>query len=100
MTTGESCTYKIKSCGAAPAFAMKNSSTATDSKVNITFVEFNEKKMNMTKAGKPIKNCTVKNSGPQGNDTKGGQAKPARKRKDGKMTKNETVEGEKKAVEE
>lgn len=100
MTTGETCSYKIKSCGASPAFRMKNASTATNTKVNITYMEFNEKKMNMT-SGKPNKSGNkVANSGRQGNDTKGGQMKPKRQKKDGSMTKNESVDAEMKAVKE
>lgn len=48
MTTGESCSYKVKSCGASPAFKLKDSSTCDNKKVNITYLEFNEKKVNMT----------------------------------------------------
>ena len=39
MTTGESCTYKIKSTKGSPAFKLSNSSV-TDSKVNVTYIEY------------------------------------------------------------
>lgn len=104
MTTGDSCSYKIKSKKGSPAFKMSNSSTAGDSKVNITFVEFEMAKVNYTNAtgrggdkspdsGMAAKNQSFENSGNQG--TKGGQKKPSRKTSNGTMTKDESMDSEK-----
>jgi len=40
LTSGESCTYMIKSSCGSPAFNTKNFSGMNDSNVNITFIEF------------------------------------------------------------
>jgi len=104
MNNGESCSYKIKSKKGSPAFKLSNSSTAGDSKVNITFVEFEMAKVNYTNAtgrggdkspdsGMAAKNQSFENSGNQG--TKGGQKKPSRKTSNGTMTKDESMDSEK-----
>lgn len=88
INNGESCSYKIKSKKGSPAFKLSNSSTAGDSKVNITFVEFEMAKVNYTNAtgrggdkspdsGMAAKNQSFENSGNQG--TKGGQKKTIQK---------------------
>lgn len=46
MTNGDSCTYMIKSSRGSPAFKVSNDSTISDSKVNITYVEYESSKTN------------------------------------------------------
>lgn len=109
MSTGESCTYKIRSKKGSPCFKLSNDSTADDTKVNITFVEFDNRKVNKTGSasgsssspedGMPARNQSFENSGKQGNSTKGGQQLPARKKKDGGMTRNESMSEEKEYLE-
>jgi hypothetical protein len=110
MTSGESCSYKIKSRKGSPCFKVSNDSTITDSKVNITFVEFNEKKVNKTnntgsgenvspREGMPSRNQSFENSGEQGNSTKGGQKMPKRRKGDGSMTNETDVSEEKEYIE-
>jgi len=94
LTDGESCSYNIKSCGASPAFKVSDNSTAADSKVNVTYYEFDESKTEMD-GKKPKKNSSFENSGEQGNSTKGGQKKPSRKSKNGTMVNETTVTEEK-----
>lgn len=83
MSDGDSCTYKIKSSKGSPAFRVSNDSTITDSKVNITYVEFESSMVNKTttygtgadkspKEDMPARNQSFENSGEQGNATKGG----------------------------
>ena len=40
MTTGESCTFKIKAACGAPAFKVKRSSTALDETFDVSFLEY------------------------------------------------------------
>jgi hypothetical protein len=51
MTDGDSCTYIIKSRKGSPCFKVSNDSNITDSKVNITYVEFESSKTNQTDSG-------------------------------------------------
>ena len=40
MTDGETCTYKLKSSKGSPAFKLSDDATTDDSKVEITYIEF------------------------------------------------------------
>ena len=78
----------IKSSKGSPAYSVSEDSNITDSKVNITYIEFESTKTNITsngtgsdkspKEGMPARNQSYENSGEQGNSSKGGQKKPAR----------------------
>jgi hypothetical protein len=103
MEVGESCTYRIKAKNGSPAFKVTAESTATNGKVNITYVEFNEKKVKKGRRGKtatdapdddlPLKNSTFSNSGKQGR--KGGQKKAKRRTADGEEVDGESIDEEK-----
>lgn len=106
MDDGESCTYKIKSSKGSPCFKVSNESNIDDRKINITYVEFEENKVNKSSDsgqgrdkspsdGMPARNQSFEDSGEQGNSTKGGQKKPSRKTKDGNMTTDENLDDEK-----
>lgn len=110
MTAGESCSYTIKSSKGSPYFKVSNESSINDAKVNITYIEYAEDKVNKTsvtgagsdkspKEGTPARNQSFENSGEQGNSTKGGQNKPGRKKSDGNMTTDEKVDLEKEYIE-
>jgi len=45
MARGDSCSYKVKSACGAPGFALKSESTATNAKVAISFMEFQDDKV-------------------------------------------------------
>ena len=52
MTDGDSCTYKIKASTCSPTFKLSDQSTADDSLVEITYVEFDSYKVEISnKAG-------------------------------------------------
>ena len=46
MTNGDSCTFMLKSSKGSPAFKVSNESTISDSKVNITYIEYESTKTN------------------------------------------------------
>jgi hypothetical protein len=48
MTDGDSCTYKIKASTCSPTFKLSDQSTVDDSQVEITFVEFDPYKVEIS----------------------------------------------------
>jgi hypothetical protein len=110
LEEGDTCTYTIKSKKGSPCFKVKDDSTIADSKVDITFVEFEEDKVETgtvdkgtdksPKEGMPKRDVSFEDSGDQGEDAKGGQTKPARKKSDGSKTTEESVDDEKEYVKE
>jgi len=50
LTEGESCTYKIKSSKGSPAFKVKDESTISDDKVEISYIEFEGDRVEKTDA--------------------------------------------------
>jgi len=84
---------------------LKDSSTTTGDKVEITYIEFEKKKTKTgtkgdgaTKAPEddmPPRDQTFGDSGDQGKSTKGEQKAPGRKKKDGSKTEGEDVTKEK-----
>jgi hypothetical protein len=104
MTPGESCTFYVKSRTGSPGFRKTPDSTIDDRKMNMTFVEYNKKKVNVTsevgttstdspQADLPARNQTFINSGNQGK--KLGQLKPKRKTKDGRIVPGQDMKAEK-----
>jgi len=109
LTEGESCTYKIKSSKGSPCFKVKDESTITDDKVEISYIEFEGDKVEKTDAagttaedspeeGLPKRDQSFEDSGNQGE--KGGQKKPPRRKSDGSTTDGEAVDEEKEYLEE
>jgi hypothetical protein len=48
MTDGDSCTYKIKASTCSPTFKISDQSTVDGSQVDITFVEFDSFKVEIS----------------------------------------------------
>lgn len=112
LTDGETCTYKLKCSKGSPAFKLKDESTTDDTKVEITYIEFEGDKVEKSetydntssdkspKEGMPTRDQTFEDSGDQGTEAKGGQKKPPRRKGDGSKTEGESIDEEKVYLEE
>ena len=109
LSEGESCTYKIKSSKGSPCFKLKDDSTTTDEKVEISYIEFEGDRVEKSEAagttsedspeeGLPKRDQSFEDSGNQGE--KGGQKKPRRQKADGTKTEDEDLDEEKEYVKE
>lgn len=115
LTKGESCTIKVKSSCGAPAFQILDNANVTDTSVYITYIEYNEKNLNVSgsksdynkdskqrKAEKPDDERPMRNSnwtdqGDQGSKTE--QKAPERKYKNGTTEQSEKINDRRKKKE-
>ena len=65
MTDGDSCTYKIKSSTCSPTFKLSDQSTVDESQVEITFVEFDSIKVEISEEAGAGKDKSPKNGAPK-----------------------------------
>lgn len=103
MSEGDSCTFKVHSSSGSPAFRVDNSLTMSTSNFEITYLEYDQKRVTVTgeaglttadspDTGMPVRGQTFEDSGNQGNLSKGSQKKPPRRKLDGTMTEGETLD--------